>query len=349
MICYKTGNMFESDSDCLFNAVNCEGIMGKGIAYQFKMRFPENNKKYVEACNTGDLRPGKLFIFRENGKTIVNFPTKDKWREPSRMKYITDGLDAFVQMLPELNITQAAIPPLGCGNGGLNWEEVKIEIETKLKDINANVVLYEPIVKKHAMDTVEQMTVNELLLLHVKKSLEKASSLRFQKTIFFANYYYGKDIYRFSRGRYGPYSKELFHTAERIGGYQKRNGLKDSNETYQAIYQVICSKRVDAQFIKLSDAADRSIKIVNSIENDSLLEGAATALYLIKDEKIVRQDEILKSFKEWSEDKADRFNEGAILYSLDYLEQLGIVQKNLFQEYELLRHKHRQETKGGRM
>ena len=112
MITYKQGNLFDSDADCIFNTVNCEGYMGKGIAYQFKQRFPENNVRYEKMCREGKLRPGTLLTFTENGKTIINFPTKDKWRNPSLMQYIIDGLDEFVRILPGLGIKKAAMKRL---------------------------------------------------------------------------------------------------------------------------------------------------------------------------------------------------------------------------------------------
>ena len=92
MIEYVKGNMFECDADCLINTVNCEGFMGKGIAYQFKLRFPENNKSYIKACKSGELKVGKVHYYIEDNITIVNFPTKNKWREDSRIEYIETGL-----------------------------------------------------------------------------------------------------------------------------------------------------------------------------------------------------------------------------------------------------------------
>ncbi|SEF39805.1 O-acetyl-ADP-ribose deacetylase (regulator of RNase III), contains Macro domain [Eubacterium ruminantium] len=333
MIRYITGNLFNSDADCIVNTVNCEGYMGKGIAYQFKLRFPENNKKYVEYCKAGKLCPGKLLTYKEKGKIIVNFPTKDKWRNPSLMEYIIDGLDEFVRIIPELNIRKIAMPPLGCGNGGLNWEEVKNVIEDKFKDYNIEVELYEPMAGKYKLVQNEQMTVYDLLLLRVRGKLDNVSSLRFQKTFFFANYYGGVNLFSFARGRYGPYSKELYKAAVRIGDYQKSNGLTSSEETYSAIYQVICSKKVDSQLYKLNKVVDKALDLVNGIENDKLLEGTATALYLIRDERMVDKVEILRAFREWSEDKAERFKEAVIEECLDKLEQLGIVQRNLFDRY----------------
>ena len=99
MITFKQGNLLESDADCLVNTVNCEGYMGKGIAYQFKTRFPENNRLYVKECRQHNLTPGKVLVTQEEGRTIVNFPTKDKWREPSCLEYIQSGMDAMIQEL----------------------------------------------------------------------------------------------------------------------------------------------------------------------------------------------------------------------------------------------------------
>ena len=336
MISYEKGDIFESGADCIFNTVNCEGYMGKGIAYQFKTRFPDNNKKYVEECKKGHLKPGIILSFYEKGITIINFPTKDKWRQPSRISYIEDGLKAFVKILPELNVSKIAIPPLGCGNGGLDWNDVKQLIEKELSDCDIDIVLYEPgiIIKQQSTEHFD-MTVNDLLLLYIKRNLKNATSLRFQKTMFFTNYYFGRNIYGFSRGRYGPYSKDLYQEAEKIGKYQKQNNIKTSEETHDAVYRVICSKKVDKQYEDLTDAAKKALEIVNSVDNDKLLEGSATVMYLIKDEKILNQSDIIHSFIEWSEDKAARFDKDAILDSMEFLEAKGIITGDLFHNYEL--------------
>ena len=141
LIKYETGDMFASGAECLINTVNCEGYMGKGIAYQFKMKFPENNKSYVKACRNGSLRPGTLHVFVEDGITIINFPTKDRWREKSKLSYIETGLDEFLRVLPDLQVKSIAIPPLGCGNGGLQWPVVKRLIEEKLEKATSVVMV----------------------------------------------------------------------------------------------------------------------------------------------------------------------------------------------------------------
>lgn len=129
MITYVTGDLLQSEAQCLVNTVNCEGYMGKGIAYQFKLAFPENNASYVRACKNGTLHIGTLHHFQEKGKIIVNFPTKDRWRAKSKLEYIEIGLDQLFDLIEELNISSIAIPPLGSGNGGLVWSDVKQLIE----------------------------------------------------------------------------------------------------------------------------------------------------------------------------------------------------------------------------
>lgn len=129
MLTYTTGDLLKSGAEALVNTVNCEGYMGKGIAYQFKLQFPKNNEDYVRACKSGALAIGKLHYYKEKDKTIINFPTKNRWREKSHMEYIGKGLDQLVVLIQNLDLSSIAIPPLGSGNGGLIWAEVKLLIE----------------------------------------------------------------------------------------------------------------------------------------------------------------------------------------------------------------------------
>jgi O-acetyl-ADP-ribose deacetylase (regulator of RNase III) len=126
---FATGNLLEFKTDALVNTVNCVGIMGKGIALQFKKKFPENFKQYERACRSGEVQLGKMFIVPTNNLSephyIINFPTKDHWRNPSRLESIATGLQDLVAQVKKLNIKSIAIPPLGCGNGGLEWSEVR--------------------------------------------------------------------------------------------------------------------------------------------------------------------------------------------------------------------------------
>ena len=333
---FLKGNMFDSKAEALVNTVNCEGYMGKGIAYQFKQRFPENDKKYVEKCRTGELRPGTILCVSEGDRIIVNFPTKDKWREPSRIEYIIDGLKSLKKEIEEHHIKSIAIPPLGCGNGGLLWDEVKKYIVNELQDVESDVYLYEPQGNGKAVKE-QMMTANDLMLLYVRQKLENATSLRFQKTIFFVNYYVGKTVFSFSRGKYGPYSKQLYHEAVRIGEYQKTKGFETADKTFDAIYQVICSKKVDAEYSKLKLAADKALALVNKITDELMLEGMATVFYLINDEKHNGHDEIIKEFKNWSEDKAQRFKSEMIDQCIDMLDVNGFIDVDLFRNYTVVK------------
>jgi len=150
MISTTSGNIIEADAEALVNTVNCEGFMGKGIALQFKKAFPENFKAYERACRAGEVQPGRMFVFATgsmmNPKYIINFPTKRKWRGKSRIEDIESGLAALVEELRRLKVSSVAVPPLGCGHGGLNWREVRPLIERALAALaHVRVMLFEPV------------------------------------------------------------------------------------------------------------------------------------------------------------------------------------------------------------
>jgi O-acetyl-ADP-ribose deacetylase (regulator of RNase III) len=148
MIKFLKGDLLKSDAEALVNAVNTVGVMGKGIALQFKNQYPENYKVYKAACNKGALKVGTILIVKDgdlfNQKFIVNFPTKQHWRAPSEISYIQDGLIALKKAIQEHVIQSIAIPPLGCGLGGLDWDVVKPMIIEALQDLDINIDIYEP-------------------------------------------------------------------------------------------------------------------------------------------------------------------------------------------------------------
>ena len=170
MIKYIKGNLFDSNAGALVNTVNLEGYMGKGIAFQFKELFPKNYEKYVLACKNNDIGIGKLLVVEENNKIIVNFPTKTKWRMKSKYEYIEAGLKDLVNIIKKLHITSIAIPPLGSGNGGLDWIKVKEVIENHLKDVtNCDIYIYEPDTNKTSKSIAPKTTLNDLILLSILK------------------------------------------------------------------------------------------------------------------------------------------------------------------------------------
>jgi O-acetyl-ADP-ribose deacetylase (regulator of RNase III) len=123
----------QDNVDAIVNTVNCVGVMGKGIALQFKNKWPANFTAYAAACKAGQVRPGRMLVFDSGGLVkpnfIINFPTKDHWRGSSKIDFIRDGLVDLVAQVKRLRIRSIAVPPLGCGNGGLNWADVRPLIE----------------------------------------------------------------------------------------------------------------------------------------------------------------------------------------------------------------------------
>jgi len=149
MIKYVKGDLFKADVDALVNPVNTVGVMGKGVALEFKKRFPQNMLEYKRACQLNQVTVGKLFITHtvKSNKIlwIINFPTKEDWRFPSRIEWIETGLISLHNFINESNINSIAIPALGVGNGGLSWQLVKSKIEYALSDFkNVNIYVYEP-------------------------------------------------------------------------------------------------------------------------------------------------------------------------------------------------------------
>lgn len=147
MIAEDRGNIILSSCDAIVNTVNCVGVMGKGLALQFKTAFPSNYRAYKNACNLNMVKPGKCFVFDTKGikpRFIINFPTKRHWRDNSLLEDIESGLDDLVYQIGKNVILSIAIPPLGCGLGGLSWNVVKPIIVNKLKDIPVDVVLFCP-------------------------------------------------------------------------------------------------------------------------------------------------------------------------------------------------------------
>ena len=148
-ITYKTdGNIVDESADALVNTVNCVGVMGKGVAAEFKKRFPGNFEKYAAACSENKVKPGKMFIFKTGQmfpSYIVNFPTKQHWRGGSRMEYVEDGLKDLITKIKRRPIRSIAIPPLGCGFGGLKWSEVRPLIERSFEDMDGlEITIFEP-------------------------------------------------------------------------------------------------------------------------------------------------------------------------------------------------------------
>ena len=143
MVTLVYGNIFDSAMLTIVNPVNCVGVMGKGLALQYKLRYPEMFTDYRRKCAIGILRPGKPYLYRlDNGASILNFPTKLHWRDHSRLIDIENGLDCLITNYRKWGITSIAVPPLGCGCGGLNWNEVRKLMTDRLNQLEIPVEIY---------------------------------------------------------------------------------------------------------------------------------------------------------------------------------------------------------------
>jgi O-acetyl-ADP-ribose deacetylase (regulator of RNase III) len=243
MIEIAKGNILEADAEALVNTVNCVGFMGKGIALQFKQAFPANFKAYESACNAGDVVPGRMFIF-DNGRLInpryvINFPTKRHWRGKSRIADIRSGLKALIADVRRLSIRSIAVPPLGCGLGGLDWQEVRPMIEKAFCELpEVRVLMFEPVgtpeAKAMPVRTARpHMTPARALfikLMDAYAALEYARTLlEVQKLAYFLQEAGEPLRLKYEAGHYGPYAANLNKVLEVMEGHFIR-GYGDSQK-----------------------------------------------------------------------------------------------------------------------
>jgi O-acetyl-ADP-ribose deacetylase (regulator of RNase III) len=222
MIKYITGDILESNAQALVNTVNTVGVMGKGIALQFKKAFPNNFKAYKEACKREEIAVGKLYVtldknIKAGEKIIINFPTKKDWKNPSEYSYIESGLDNLLKVIQTYQIKSIAIPPLGAGNGGLAWEKVKKIIEQKLGHLDIDIFVYEPTseIKEHLKKERVRLTDARALLLYMLYDLVKngeyVSEFSSEKICYFLQKFGAKKYFKleFTPYFYGPYSGKV--------------------------------------------------------------------------------------------------------------------------------------------
>lgn len=332
MFFYVTGDLLQSSAEALVNTVNCEGYMGKGIAYQFKLQFPDTNTDYVKVCRRGALRPGKMHYFREHGKIVINFPTKDKWRERSKIEYIENGLDALIDLIYDLGIKSIAIPPLGSGNGGLKWNDVKEVISNKLENLSAliDIFIYEPSKNdSSAPDLEPRLSTSALVLMEIKHQLNNFDTLRLQKAAYFMDLFSSKKFFNFVPHKYGPYDHSIDVISKGIREFQRYHNTQSTEEAQKILYNKLISDSVNHTLKELLPHIQKSCNFVNSIVSNHELECLATICFLIEQTGALASEDIITGFKNWSADKAKRFTEYEILDGLQKLYDLGILEKNL--------------------
>jgi O-acetyl-ADP-ribose deacetylase (regulator of RNase III) len=233
MIKLKKGNLLEVNAEALVNTVNCVGVMGKGIALQFKQAFPDNFKVYERACKKGEVNLGKVFLYETssivNPKYIINFPTKRHWKGRSKLEDIHSGLNDLVKIIRKLGISSIAIPPLGCGYGGLSWPEVKALISKAFVELQqVEVLVFEPTgapsAEKMPVKTGQpNMTLSRALLIKLLQYYAlpgyRLTLLEVQKLAYFLQAAGQPLRLNFNRHKYGPYSENLNFVLQRMEGH----------------------------------------------------------------------------------------------------------------------------------
>ncbi len=236
MIRFTQGNLLEANTEALVNTVNTVGVMGKGIALMFKERFAENYRLYASACKAGKVETGKVYVTATNEldgpRWIINFPTKRHWRSPSQMAWITAGLHDLRHFLLENHVKSVAVPPLGAGNGGLKWSEVREQIIDILSDLDVDVLVFEPsnqylnVAKRSGVEklTPARALIAELVRRYWVLGME-CSLLEIQKLAWFLERAIEKFPIagnplelKFIAHKYGPYANRLEHLLNNLDG-----------------------------------------------------------------------------------------------------------------------------------
>ena len=317
-----TGNFLEADTEALVNTVNTEGVMGKGIALQFKKKYPEMYEVYRRACDAGEVRPGMMHVFERkdmlNPRFIINFPTKRHWRSPARMEDLQSGLQALVFEIKERNIRSIAIPPLGCGNGGLDWAIVRPTIERALHDLkDVQVLLYPPAGAPEAAEMVHrtvrpEMNPSRAITLKVWKEYftlgYRLTLLEVHKLLYLLQEAGEGLRLRFQKDRYGPYADNLRHLLHRFEGHFSL-GFGDGKNSPETEIELLAPAVTEAEeFLKQhSSQSEESLErlkrvasLIRGFESPYGLELLATVHWAHVHEKKTDFKEVEELVRAWS-------------------------------------------------
>lgn len=353
MVEYKKGDILQEETEAVVNTVNTKGVMGKGIALQFKERFSENYKQYKKACEAGHVETGKVFVTETgqllNPRYIINFPTKEHWRYPSKMEYIHEGLQDLVRVIKEKNISSIAIPPLGCGNGGLDWNEVKPAIEKALSSFtDLQIILFEPsnvVYKKKARKPKKKAnitSVRAMFLSIFKKYKELGFQLSFieaHKLIYFLQRFGEPLNLEFDKNRYGPYSYVIDHMLYDVEGtFLKGTKFKDAkpqdniylvNENFDEVHTYIQNKLTQEQ----RDRLERVYEFIEGFESPLGLELLATVDFILKDAPdSISEDKLIERIYNWDSDNPNWGKRKKQLMKKEYI-QVALERVKAYQSY----------------
>lgn len=323
MIHFTTGDIFSNTSEAIVNTVNCVGVMGRGLALQFKKHYPENFKAYEARCKRGEMTSGQVFVFETGSmfdpKYIINFPTKRHWRDDSRIEDIESGLIDLVRVIDEYQINSIAIPPLGSGLGRLEWTLVKRKIEEALSNTtNAEIYVYEPVGAPKAENmarssripamTPGRAALVELIHIYLNGLLDPhITLLEIHKLMYFLQQAGEPLRLQYVKEAYGPYAKNLSHVLNAIEGHMLL-GYADGGNAPQKQLELMPSAKNDAERF-LSAYPDTNIRIqrvsnlVDGFETPFGLELLAT-VHWVATHGATSLDDIIHETYAWNEHKS---------------------------------------------
>lgn len=326
MIQFLKGNMFDAPVEALVNTVNLVGVMGKGVALQFKERFKENFDLYSIACRQSSINIGNSLVTQAmwQGRKvyIINFPTKIHWRNHSKIEYIEKGLDNLRNIIISNKIRSIAIPPLGAGNGGLDWDVVKPLIVSKLSDLDCEIMIFEPGHKAVSVDRKVKLTPARALLTYMLGKLidegMDATAFGAVKLIYFMQKFGAKPIFKleFVKYVYGPYNDKVSHVLHAIDGAYIR-GFADMDkkpfEPFDVIgerMQEVCN--VVENDLLLYDIATRTCDFLQGYWDDFSLELLSSVDYLMNEDPSVTDEKLYESLCSWNPRKCRIFSDKSL-------------------------------------
>lgn len=338
MIEFRTGDILRADAEALVNTVNCVGIMGRGVALQFKTAFPENFKAYEAACRREEVQPGKMFVFTtgflSNPKYIINFPTKRHWRGKSRIEDIESGLTALAGEIRRRGIRSIALPPLGSGLGGLNWRSVRPRIEAALAALqDVRVIVFEPSgpSRMEPVSTgrgVPKMTPGRAALVglmwrYLGGLMDPfVTLLEVHKLMYFMQEAGEPLRLRYVEGPYGPYAENLRHVLRAIESYFV-TGFEDGGDAPDQEIALVPGAISDAERFLIEHAETRTrfervAALVQGFESPFGLELLSTVHWVATRGAARDDSEVVAATYAWNERKR-QFSPRQIRLALDVL------------------------------
>jgi O-acetyl-ADP-ribose deacetylase (regulator of RNase III) len=341
MITYTSGNIVQENTEAIVNTVNCVGVMGRGIALQFKKAYPDNYKAYEAACKRSEVQPGRLFVYQNKGLInphyIINFPTKSDWRGKSRIEYIESGLEELAKVVREKNIKSIAIPPLGCGLGGLDWTKVKSLIESTLKSLESvNIIVYEPKgspvsekmvhSRKQPNMTPGRAALVGLIHRYLAGLLDPYITLLEVHKLMYFMQAAGENLrLKYMKGYYGPYAHNLRHVLNTMEGYFISGCYFDGDDNPQKQLNLLPGAIKEAKCFLDNHYATRErvnhvSNLVDGFESSFGLELLSKVHWVATHEDVPSIEDIIICIDDWN-NKKRHFTERQIRLAANILAQ----------------------------